>query len=389
MPARPLLRSGQLPKTRRIRHSAAAMPPAPDSTDPNAPEKVTLPTGTKPVEARHALDEARLEAFLQREIPEFEGPLALEQFRGGQSNPTYQITSPQGRWVLRRKPPGKLVRGAHAVDREFRVLSALQQVDFPSPRPRVLCDDDEVIGSMFYVMDAVDGRVETDLMLPEYTPEQRAGIYDSMNEILAKLHRVDFEAIGLGDYGRPGNYFERQINTWTKQIRASGFPEVPEVEKLVEWLPRNVPDDASVSIAHGDYGLNNMLVHPSEPRIVAILDWELSTIGHPLADLTYHLAARHNPSGEFRSLSDEALRARGIPSADEYVARYCKRTGRDGIERLEFYLAFHQFRMAAILQGIAGRVARGTAAGEGAEKFGAMVRPLAQSGLEFAAKIGA
>ena len=349
----------------------------------------TLTTGTKEVDPAHALDESTLEGFLRREVAEFEGPLTVRQFRGGQSNPTYELSSPQGRWVLRRKPPGPLVRGAHAVDREYRVLSALAQVDFPSPRPRVLCADESVIGSMFYVMDAVDGRIVPDLLLPDFEPEERRAIYQSLIGILAQLHQVDYQAIGLGDYGRPGNYFERQIRTWTKQIRASGFEEVPEVERLIEWLPKNIPCEPSTSISHGDYGLNNMLIHPSEPRIAAVLDWELSTIGHPLADLTYQLSLRVSPDSNFQGLGDDDLRVRGIPTQDEFVEIYCKHTGREGVEALDFYLAFHLFRNAAIMQGIAGRVKAGTAAGEGAAELGERVRPLARRGLEYASKLGA
>ena len=349
----------------------------------------SLPTGTKEVEPAHRLDEAKLADFLRRSIDEFEGPLTVRQFRGGQSNPTYELTSPEGRWVLRRKPPGKLVRGAHAVDREFRVLSALQKVGYPAPRPRVLCEDDSVIGTMFYVMDAVAGRIVPDPLLPGFEPDERRQVYDSLNERLAQLHGIDYEAIGLGDYGRPGNYFARQIRTWSKQIDASQADRVPELDRLVEWLPNNIPDEGSTSISHGDFGLNNVLLHPTEPRVAAVLDWELSTIGHPLADLTYLLSQRYGPTSGFRELGGDGVRELGIPSDDEYIALYCECTGRAGIDQLEFYYAFHCFRTAGIMQGIAGRVKAGTAAGEGAAELGKLVKPLAERGLEFASKLGA
>jgi aminoglycoside phosphotransferase (APT) family kinase protein len=348
-----------------------------------------MPTGTKEVEPRHRLDIERLEGYLRRELEGFRGPLEVRQFRGGQSNPTYQLSDPGGRWVLRRRPPGKLLRSAHAVDREFRVLTGLNQVEFPVPRARFLCEDESVVGTTFYVMDFVEGRVFWDPMLPEMRPEERRGIYDSMNRILAQLHAVDYQAIGLGDYGRPGNYFARQISRWSKQYHASQTEAVPEMDRLIEWLPDHIPEEDSASIVHGDYGLNNMLVHPTEPNVVAILDWELSTIGHPLADLTYHLSHRRYQGSAFVGLSDQELRKAGIPTESEYVEAYCRRTGRDGIPDLDFYLAYNLFRAAAILQGIAGRIRDGTAAGENAPEVAKLVRPLAETAMSFASKLGA
>ncbi len=350
---------------------------------------VDMPTGTKEVEERHRFDPTRLEALLQREIDEFEGGLELRQFRGGQSNPTYELTDGTHRWVLRRKPPGVLLPSAHAVDREFRVISALHGAGFLVPRARLLCEDESVIGTMFFVMDHVEGRVLWDPALADFSREDRAALYDSIIDTLAQLHAIDYEAIGLGDYGRPGNYFARQASRWTKQYRASETGTVPEMEKLIEWLPANIPDDPSSSIVHGDYGLNNLLVHPTEPRLVAVLDWELSTIGHPLGDLTYQLSQRRMETNALFGLDDATLNERGIPTEAEFVTAYCERTGRDGIDNLDFYLAFHLFRSASIMQGIAGRVKQGTAAGERAESVGQLVQPLAARGLELASRIGA
>jgi aminoglycoside phosphotransferase (APT) family kinase protein len=343
-----------------------------------------LVTGVKEVEPEHRFDTTRLEELLAQHIEEFEPPLQVRQFRGGQSNPTYELSDAKHRWVLRRKPPGELLSSAHAVDREFRVISALHGAGFPVPNARFLCEDESVIGTMFFVMDHVEGRILIDATLPGESPEGRRAIYDSMVETLARLHAVDYVAIGLQDYGRPGNYFARQAARWTKQYRAAEDETIPAMERLIQWLPDHLPKDDSSSIVHGDYGLNNMITHPNEPRIVAILDWELSTIGHPLADLTYHLAMRHSPNGQFADLSDADLPALGIPTEDEYVTRYCECSGRDGIPDLDFYLAFHAFRSASIYQGIAQRVKIGTAAGEGASRIGALVRPLAEYGASLA-----
>jgi len=347
-------------------------------------------TGIQEVDPRHALDVARLEDWLRTRLEGFAGRLRVRQFVGGQSNPTYHLSDDRHEWVLRRKPPGKLVQSAHAVDREFRVLSALATVDFPSPRPRAYCDDERVIGTEFYVMDRIEGRILVDQTLPGWTPEERRSLYASQIEILARLHALDYEALGLGDYGKPGNYFARQIHVWGRQYREADVPRSAAMERLIEWLPANVPDDPSTSIVHGDYGLNNMIVHPTEPRIVAILDWELSTLGHPLADLTYHLSQRLSPKGHFAGLDDARLESLGIPSRDAYVARYCELSGRrEGIARLDFYLAFHLFRTAGIMFGIAGRAKAGTAAGGEAAELGQLALPLADRALELARKLGA
>jgi aminoglycoside phosphotransferase (APT) family kinase protein len=349
-----------------------------------------LPTGTKDVEPRHRFDEARLEAFLRGALPGFRGPLAVRQFRGGQSNPTYELSAPDARFVLRRKPPGALVASAHAVDREYRVLRALEGTGFPAPRALVYCDEPEVIGTPFYLMEHVDGRLLSDLLLRELAPAERRAVHEELAATLARLHRLDPAALGLADYGKPGNYFARQLHRWTRQYRAAA-PEEPiaAMERLVEWLPAQVPDDDSTALVHGDFGLNNLLFHPREPRLVAVLDWELSTLGHPLADLTYLLSHRRSPQGRFREKSDDELRALGIPTEAEFVEAYCRSAGRAGIPQLDFYLAFQFFRSAAILQGIAGRVRSGTAAGEGAQQLALAVRPLAELALAHAERLGA
>ena len=319
---------------------------------------------------------------MQSHVESFHGPLEVREFRGGQSNPTYLLEAGSGRYVLRRKPPGKLLKSAHAVDREFRIISALYGADFPVPRPYALCEDDEVIGTMFYIMEFVDGRIFWDLDLPGCDPDERAAIYDSANATIARLHAFDYEALGLGDFGKPGNYFARQISRWTKQYQASEIDRIESMNALIEWLPENIPADDSASIVHGDFRLDNMVVHPGEPRVIAVLDWELSTIGHPLGDFTYHLLPWIMPQIGIGSagLHGKDLAALGIPSEDEYIARYCERTGRDGIGDRDFYAAYNLFRLAAILQGIAGRVRDGTAASAHAADAARAVRPLADLG---------
>ena len=349
-----------------------------------------IQTGIQEVDPRHRLDVDRLDAYLQGRLEDLTGPLRVRQFVGGQSNPTYHLSDGRREWVLRRKPPGKLVSGAHAVDREFRILSALAKVDFPAPRPRVYCADESIIGTEFYVMDRIEGRILVDQTLPGWSPEERRSLYASQIEILARLHSLDPQAIGLGDYGKPGNYFARQIHVWGKQYASADVPRSAAMERLMEWLPQNIPDDPSTSIVHGDYGLNNMIIHPTEPRLVAILDWELSTLGHPLADLTYHLSQRLSPGGHFAGMIDARLLELGIPTRDEYVAGYCERTGRrNGIPQLDFYLAFHLFRTAGIMFGIAGRAKAGTAAGGEASELGKLALPLADRALELARGLGA
>ena len=338
----------------------------------------------------HSFDVAALEEYMRSHVEGFDGPLGVRQFKGGQSNPTYRLESPSGRYVLRRKPPGKLLKSAHAVDREFKVISALYAADFPVPRPYVLCEDDAVVGTMFYIMDFVDGRIFWDLDLPDCDRDERAALYDNANQVIADLHNFDVAKIGLADFGKPGNYFARQISRWSKQYVASETGRIDEMDRLIEWLPGNIPDEESLSVVHGDYRLDNMVFHPTEPRVIGVLDWELSTIGHPLGDFTYHLMAWQMPEVGIGStgLAGKDLAALGIPSEDEYVETYCRRTGRDQIANRDFYMAYNFFRIAAILQGIAGRVRDGTAASVHAERAGQAVTPLAQIGWRFAKRAG-
>ncbi len=346
--------------------------------------------GTKPVEERHRFDVSSLEHYLAQHIPELRGPLAVEQFKGGQSNPTYNVSDAAGRrFVLRRKPPGKLLPSAHAVDREFRVIHALYPTGFPVAKPHVLCEDALVIGTPFYVMDFVDGRVLWDQSLPGMTKTERAAIWDELNRVIAQLHTVDYRAVGLEEFGKPGNYIERQISRWTKQYQASETERVEAMDNLIAWLPKNIPPSASTTVVHGDYRLDNAIFHPKEPRILAVLDWELSTLGDPLADFAYHCMSWHIPPGQFRGIAGLDLKALGIPSEAEYVARYCERTGQKRIDpsHWDFYLAYNLFRIAAILQGILKRVVDGTAASAHARDAGSRAKPMAELGWKQVEKI--
>jgi aminoglycoside phosphotransferase (APT) family kinase protein len=339
--------------------------------------------GTKTVEARLRFDELALERYLQGAIPGFEGPLEVEQFKGGQSNPTYLLRAGGRRYVLRRKPPGKLLPSAHAVDREYRVITALAGTGIPVPRTLCLCTDESVAGTVFFVMEFVEGRVLWEPTLPDSTPAERAAIYGAMNETLANLHRVDYAAIGLESYGKPGNYFARQIHRWSQQYRASESATIAEMERLLTWLPENVPADDQTSIVHGDYRLDNMILHPTEPRVLAILDWELGTLGHPLGDFTYHCMQWQTPA-ERGGLEGLDLDSLGIPTLEKYVDSYCRRTDRERIEHWNFYRAYNLFRSAAIAQGIAGRVRDGTAASAHAREVAASVPGLAALAWEAA-----
>jgi len=336
----------------------------------------------------HAFDVNALQDYMRSHVEGFAGPLTVRQFRGGQSNPTYRLDASSGSYVMRRKPPGKLLRSAHAVDREFRVISALYGADFPVPRPFALCEDDQVVGTMFYIMDFVDGRIFWDLDLPECDRDERAAIYDDANRVISDLHNFDVSKLGLEDFGKRGNYFARQISRWSKQYVASETREVREMNRLMDWLPQNIPDDESVSVVHGDYRLDNMVFHPVEPRVIGVLDWELSTIGHPLGDFTYHLMGWQMPEVGIGSagLAGKDLASLGIPDEETYVEMYCRRTGRDGIANRNFYMAYNFFRIAAILQGIAGRVRDGTAASVHAQRVELAVEPLARIGWGFAEK---
>jgi aminoglycoside phosphotransferase (APT) family kinase protein len=343
--------------------------------------------GTRPVEERHRFDSERLAAYLKQHVENFSGELEVQQFKGGQSNPTYMLSAGGKKYVLRRKPPGKLLPSAHAVDREYRIITALRDTGVPVARSYVLCEDDSVIGTPFYIMDFVDGRVIWDPSMAGASNAERAAIYDELNRVIACLHQVDYAAIGLTDYGKPGNYLQRQIARWTKQYRASETEKIEAMDKLIDWLPQNIPAGEETTIVHGDYRLDNVIFHRSEPRILAVLDWELSTLGHPLADFSYHCMTWRLSPGEFRGLTGYDLPALGIPSEAQYVARYCERTGRREIPNWDFYMAYNMFRLAGILQGIMGRVVDGTAASQHAMEQGKRARPMAQAGWRQVEKI--
>ncbi|MBK1688526.1 phosphotransferase [Rubrivivax gelatinosus] len=346
--------------------------------------------------ASHAFDVAALERWLAHELPGFQGPLSVEQFKGGQSNPTYKLVTPGGAWVMRTKPgPGaRLLPSAHAIEREYRVMQALAATAVPVPRMVALCEDEAVIGRAFYLMDFVAGRVLWDPALPGMSPAERGAIHDEANRVIAALHTVDLAAVGLADYGRPGNYFERQIARWSKQYQASVTGPIAEMDRLIDWLPQHLPagarDERQVAVVHGDFRLDNLVFAPDAPRVVAVLDWELSTLGHPLADFSYHCMAWHIPPGMFRGLGGLDLAALGIPSEADYVRRYCERTGRADPEALmadwNFYLAYNLFRLASITQGIAKRVVDGTASSAQAKATGAATRPLAELAWRFASQ---
>jgi aminoglycoside phosphotransferase (APT) family kinase protein len=346
-------------------------------------------TGVKPVEERHRIDAGRLEDFLKKRLEGFRGPLQIEQFKGGQSNPTYRITAGGKRYALRRKPPGKLLPSAHAVDREFKVIQALHSVGFPVARPYVLCEDDAVIGTAFYVMDCVDGRILWDQSLPGMSRAERRAIWEELNRVIALLHSIDYKAVGLADFGKAGSYIERQVGRWSKQYVASETEKIEAMDNLIAWLPKNVPATDETTIVHGDYRLDNTVFHPSESKMLAVLDWELSTLGDPLADFSYHCMSWHIPPGKFRGIQGLPLEELGIPSEREYVELYFKRTGRKGVDPSvwDYYMAYNLFRIAAICQGIAKRVVDGTAASEHARDAGARARPLAELGWEQVEKI--
>ncbi|MFM0500215.1 phosphotransferase family protein [Paraburkholderia caffeinilytica] len=323
---------------------------------------------TMAVPERHRFDEAKLAAWMTEHIDGFAGPMLVEQFKGGQSNPTYRLQTPSRQYVLRRKPTGQLLKGAHAIEREARVVSALQATGFPVPRVYGLCEDPAVIGSSFYVMDRVEGRIFWDASFASLPVESRAPMLDAMNDTLARLHRVDPESIGLGDYGPTGHYVERQIARWSKQYLQEEFAgRNADMDRLVEWLPQHIPAGDETSIVHGDFRVDNMIFHPTEARVIAVLDWELSTLGHPLADFAYHAMMFRMPPDILGGLAGVDLKANGLPDEAEYVSVYCRRTGRAELPGLDFYIAFNLFRFAAILHGIRGRVARGTAASADAQ----------------------
>ncbi len=343
----------------------------------------TMESGKKT--AVEQLPTEKLAAYLATHIEGFRGPIQVEKFSGGQSNPTFKVQAESGTYVLRRQPPGKLLKSAHAVDREFRVMRALADTDVPVPRVLHLCEDRELIGSMFYVMEYCDGRIFWDAALPELDNAQRSGFYEEMNRVLAALHSVDLEACGLTDYGKPGNYFERQLERWQGQYRASELQPIAAMDQLMDWLGTALPaDDGRATLVHGDYRLDNIVFHPTESRAIAVLDWELSTLGHPFADLAYQCMQLRMPAGagNISGLMGMDRHALGIPSEREYVASYCARMGIDKIDNWAFYLAFSFFRLAAIVQGVAKRAQDGNASSKSAAKLGAFVEPLAQMALD-------
>jgi len=345
--------------------------------------------GTMPVSARQKFDTDALADYMRQHVAGFSGSLTVEQFKGGQSNPTFKLSADGQQYVLRTKPApaAKLLPSAHAIEREFRVMDALHNAGFPAAKQYALCTDEAVIGRSFYIMEFVAGRILWDQSLPGMNKTERSAIYDEINRVIAQLHNIDYAAIGLADYGKSGNYFARQIDRWTKQYRASETEKIDAMEHLIAWLPNNIPAGDDTSIVHGDYRMDNMIFHPTEPRILALLDWELSTLGHPLADFSYHLMSWHIAPGQFRGIGGLDHQALGIPSEDAYIARYCERTGKTiRKEDFSFYLAYNMFRLAGILQGIMNRVVDGTAASEQALKADKAARPMAELGWRYASK---
>ncbi len=351
-------------------------------------------SGTPPTS--HTIESEALSQWLSDNLKGFSGPLTVEKFSGGQSNPTYKLVTPTQSYVMRSKPgpAAKLLPSAHAIEREYAVMSGLYGTDVPVAKMYALCEDEAVIGRAFYVMEYVPGRVLWDQTLPGMTPSERAAIYDEMNRVIAALHTVKFTERGLANYGKPGNYVERQIGRWSKQYQASVTQPIAEMDRLIEWLPANIPasakDDSLVSIVHGDYRLDNLMFDPEQPRVLAVLDWELSTLGHPLADFAYHCMSWHIPNAAFRGIGDADIKSLGIPAEHEYIRLYCERTGFSTPEALapdwNFYLAYNMFRIAAILQGIAKRVEAGTASSDEARANGAQARPMAELAWKFAQK---
>ena len=355
--------------------------------------------GTKPVAPEHQIDLDKLSVWMGANVPGFEGPLSMEMFKGGQSNPTYKLITPKAQYVMRSKPGpvAKLLPSAHAIEREFAVMSGLAGTNVPVPRMYGLCDDESYIGRAFYIMEFKDGRVLWEQTLPGMTNAQRGEIYDQMNLTIANLHKVDYKAQGLGEYGRPGNYFERQISRWSKQYTASITTPIAEMDKLIAWLPEHMPASAKrddlTSIVHGDFRLDNMMFASNENKVIAVLDWELSTLGHPIADFSYHCMSWRTPHELSRGIGGVDLASLGIPDEQTYIRKYCERTGFFEAEELfkdwDYYIAFNMFRIAAILQGIAKRVEAGTASNENARKSAARARPMAELAWKFAQAAGA
>lgn len=347
---------------------------------------------TEAVLAGSQFDEAKLTRYLEGAVKEFRGPVRVEQFQGGQSNPTFLLLAASGSYVLRRKPTGVLLPSAHAVDREYRVTRALFEAGLPVPEPLVLCTDEDVLGTMFYLMRHVPGRSFWDPRMPMLSTDERRAVYDSANATLARLHSVDYQAIGLENYGRPGNYFARQISRWTRQYEASRTVDIPEMEKLIAWLPGSIPQTPErTTIIHGDYSFHNLLVHPDKPNVAAVIDWELSTLGDPLGDLTYHMMEWFRPEGvDVRgTLSGADLERLGVPTPESYARDYCERTGFDVDPTHPFYRAFNLFRIAAIVQGVSGRARDGVQTAANSGEIIQRIIPLAQAAWQSAQEAGA
>ena len=346
-------------------------------------------TGTAETPDHLKFDESRLVEFMKTSVEGFEGPITVEKFKGGQSNPTYLVSSPSKKYVLRRKPPGKLLPSAHAVEREYKVMTALHGEGFPAPRTFALCEDPDVIGTAFFIMDFVEGRIFWDSALPDVEKAERRPLYEALVDTMAALHSIDVNRAGLSDFGKAGNYFERQIGRWSKQYKAAETESIDSMNQLIEWLPGAIPDDDASSIVHGDFRFDNVIMHPTHAETLAVLDWELSTLGHPLADFTYFLMAWHFPPSVRGGLAGLDLNELGIPSLDDAVKRYCAATGRDSIPDLEFCLAYNMFRLAAIAQGVYARALQGNASSDKGIQMGAQIAPLANLAWSYAQKAGA
>ena len=334
-------------------------------------------------------DEAALEIYMAKNVEGFAGPINIEKFKGGQSNPTYLIHTPNKKYVLRRKPPGKLLPSAHAVDREYKVMTALYGENFPAPKTYALCEDPEIIGTAFFIMDFVEGRIFWDSSLSDVSPAARTPLFNALIDTLADLHMIDYKKIGLQDYGKTGNYFDRQIGRWSKQYKAAETATIPEMDHLIRWLPTAVPQDDAMSIVHGDFRFDNVIMHPTEAKVIAVLDWELSTLGHPLADFTYFLMVWFFPPNVRGGLAGLDLGELQIPTVEEAVERYCKRTGRSGVSDLDFCISYNMFRLAAIAQGVYARALQGNASSSKGLELGEQIKPLAALSWMYAQKAGA
>lgn len=344
---------------------------------------------TTPVRENHRFDERALERHLNDRMAGFRGPLAVSQFLSGQSNPTFLLEAGGARYVMRKKPPGPLLQSAHQVEREYRIIKALENTDVPVPRAHLLCEDPAVIGTAFFVMDFVPGRIIMEPVLPGLKPAERSAVYDSMIDTMARMHKVDYRSVGLEGFGRPDGYISRQVARWTKQYKAAEMEPIPAMDHLMDWLANHIPEKDETGIAHGDFRLGNLILHPTEPRVVAVLDWELSTLGHPIADLAwncmgYHYPPEHADAGSF---AGKNLKELGIPPEDEYLAAYCRRTGRARIEDWNFFIAFAFFRGASIAQGIAMRAKQGNASAPDAADRGARAAISAELGWAIAQKL--